>query len=440
MQRGLTTMCLLLIAISLHSWSMVANWKFSIMLKFFLANGETPVWSCGLQFHRNFPSLKNDVLTKRHMGCRLVFKKVGNRLCRLHFETWCQSGLSEAAAPWKHHPSVALCDVQPQQFGSICVVDLRGPPECHGQKPFQRGGNLNQYSQYMSHEGCPWVPQATFFISVIYGHSILRRYQTQIVFPMENLYINVPLNVKLRYAVDEEEERVPMTIPRRVPHGDVCPGGLPFRLWCLMTILSQASGFGSTLGYVKYDAKLGIPRNLYDLFNMWDVKSWLIDTVSFTDPRENKFDLFPGTPHEIYICKSHIFIKWSSWIFMIIFNIRSYRVYKLFIHADPKTPCRHLSTPRTSTPWWTCLLAVPDSRKLSPSMGIAHAHWISAVMNRTTLVWWVHDKFPRRLAQKKHPTASYIPSKPKEKNTFWANKVENCHWVVRVIFWPHLEF
>jgi hypothetical protein len=67
-------------------------------------------------------------------------------------------------------------------------------------------------------------------------------------------------------------------------------------------------------------------------------------------------------------------------------------------------------------------------------MGIAHAHWISAVMNRTTLVWGVHDKFPRRLAQKKHPTASYIPSKPKEKNTFWANKVENCHWVVRVIF------
>ena len=44
--------------------------------------------------------------------------------------------------------------------------------------------------------------------------------------------------------------------------------------------------------------------------------------------------------------------------------------------------------------------------RLSPSMGTAHAHWISAVMSRTTLVWWVYDKFTHRLAPESHPTAS----------------------------------
>ena len=272
MQRGLTTMCLLLIAISLHSWSMVANWKFSIMLKFFLANGETPVWSCGLQFHRNFPSLKNDVLTKRHMGCRLVFKKVGNRLCRLHFEKLMSIWFVGSCGTLKASPkcSSVWCAASAVWF-DLCGR-FAGTTRMPRSRALSKRGQLESIqSIHVSWGVSMGAPSDLFY----FGHSwsfYIETVSNLNCFPHEILYINVPLNVKLRYAVDEEEERVPMTIPRRVPHGDVRPGGLPFRLWCLMTILSQASGFGSTLGYVKYDAKLGIPRNLYDLFNMWDVK------------------------------------------------------------------------------------------------------------------------------------------------------------------------
>ena len=40
----------------------------------------------------------------------------------------------------------------------------------------------------------------------------------------------------------EDEERAPVTIPRRIPHGPVHVSGVPFRLWCLMSLLAQAVG------------------------------------------------------------------------------------------------------------------------------------------------------------------------------------------------------
>ena len=39
--------------------------------------------------------------------------------------------------------------------------------------------------------------------------------------------------------MDEEEERPPVMIPRRIPAGPTHPLGLPFRLWCLMALLAQ---------------------------------------------------------------------------------------------------------------------------------------------------------------------------------------------------------
>jgi hypothetical protein len=44
----------------------------------------------------------------------------------------------------------------------------------------------------------------------------------------------------LRYTVDDEEPVAPVSIPRRIPPGPIHPSGMPFRLWCLITILSQA--------------------------------------------------------------------------------------------------------------------------------------------------------------------------------------------------------
>ena len=59
-------------------------------------------------------------------------------------------------------------------------------------------------------------------------------------------YINIQDTYPLRYDdVDEEqEERVPVCIPRRIPHGATHATGMPFRLWAIMSILSQAFRVG----------------------------------------------------------------------------------------------------------------------------------------------------------------------------------------------------
>ena len=44
---------------------------------------------------------------------------------------------------------------------------------------------------------------------------------------------------------DEREERAMVTIPRRIPPGPVHPTGLPFRLWCVMSIMSQVLKLGN---------------------------------------------------------------------------------------------------------------------------------------------------------------------------------------------------
>ena len=40
----------------------------------------------------------------------------------------------------------------------------------------------------------------------------------------------------------EDEDRVPVVIPRRIPRGPVHVTGVPFRLWCVMSLLAQAVG------------------------------------------------------------------------------------------------------------------------------------------------------------------------------------------------------
>ena len=47
------------------------------------------------------------------------------------------------------------------------------------------------------------------------------------------------------HADDEREERAMVTIPRRIPPGPVHPTGLPFRLWCVMSIMSQVLKLGN---------------------------------------------------------------------------------------------------------------------------------------------------------------------------------------------------
>lgn len=58
---------------------------------------------------------------------------------------------------------------------------------------------------------------------------------------LQNMYSNI---FKLRHAMDEEEERLPVMIPRRIPDGPTHPLGMPFRLWCLMALLGQVLELG----------------------------------------------------------------------------------------------------------------------------------------------------------------------------------------------------
>ena len=40
----------------------------------------------------------------------------------------------------------------------------------------------------------------------------------------------------------EDEDRATVVIPRRIPRGPVHVTGVPFRLWCVMSLLAQAVG------------------------------------------------------------------------------------------------------------------------------------------------------------------------------------------------------
>ena len=176
----------------------------------------------------------------------------------------------------------------------------------------------------------------------------------------------------------EDEERAPVTIPRRIPHGPVHVSGVPFRLWCLMSLLAQAVGV--SLNRFE-DSHQYQQEQDFSLEWTFQHKLWSHRLSSLKKQEPSILTLF-GTILQRTLMQV---ITTSARTKQVKKNCHGKYTYS-WPFVNPRfayfvgIPCRDSCTLLASTHWWMYLLGEQISAKHLLSMGMVFAHWISNEM------------------------------------------------------------